>query len=113
MSRTAIVFAALAAIVAAAAAVLMLSGRFSPEARRERTLRQLNTSGVIVRRACGLGEAYVDGARWAEMRDGAREQAAEAVASWCAEQGGSRTVTIFDANSRTPLGRWNGKQFEP
>ena len=111
MSRTVGVLAALAAIIAIAA-VLMLKGRFSPEARRERTLRNLNTSGVIVRRACGLGEAYVDGARWTEMRDGAREEAAEAVASWCAEQGGSSTLTIFDANSRARLGRWNGSQME-
>ena len=110
MSRTTVIVAALVALVAVIGAALFLSGGFSsPEARRERTLRQLNTSGVVVRRACGLGEAHVDGARWAEMRGDAQQEAASALASWCAEQGGASTLTILDANSRARLGHWDGQ----
>ena len=107
MSRPAIIVAVVV-LGAAAVAALVLSGRFSPEARRERALRNLNTSGVVVRRACGLGEAHVDGARWAEMRGDAQRDAAAALASWCAEQGGASTMTIIDANSRARLAHWDG-----
>ena len=104
-----LIVAALVVLVALAATALFLSGQFSPEARRERTLRRLNTSGVVVRRACGLGEAHVDGARWTEMRGEAQEEAALALASWCAEQGGASTMTILDTNSRVRLGHWDGR----
>ena len=104
--------AALVAVVVIAGIALMLSGRFSPEARRERTLRRLNDSGIVVRRACGLGEAHVDGARWTELRGEGQEEAAAALASWCAEQGGASAITILDANSRARLARWNGSSLE-
>ena len=104
--------AAVVVLVLVTGAALFLSGRFSsPEARRERTLRRLNTSGVVVRRACGLGEAHVDGARWTEMRGEAQEEAASALASWCADQGGASAITILDANSRARLGHWNGSSL--
>ena len=104
-----LIVAAIVVLIALAAAALFLSGRFSPEARREGTLRRLNTSGVVVRRACGLGEAHVDGARWTEMRGDAQQEAASALASWCAEQGGASTMTILDANSDARLGHWDGR----
>ena len=108
MSRPAVIVAAFVVLVAVGAAALMLSGRFSPEARRERTLRRLNASEVVVRRACGLGEAHVDGAKWTDMRGEAQAEAAAALASWCAEQGGASTITILDAHSRARLGHWDG-----
>ena len=111
MSRAAIIVAAVVVLGAVAATALILSGPLSPEARRDRTLRRLNTSGVVVRRACGLGEAHVDGARWTEMRGDAQEDAASALASWCAEQGGASTMTIIDANSRARLGHWDGNSL--
>jgi hypothetical protein len=82
------------------------------EARRARLLRRLNEQEIVVRRSCGLGEAYVDGGRWSRLNAGDQERAAAAIASWCAEQGGEKTLDVLDSNTRTSLGRWNGAAFE-
>jgi hypothetical protein len=102
-----------AVVLLAGAAALIMSGAFSPEARRDRLLRSLNDRGIVVRRSCGLGEAHVDGARWREMSPDSRREAASAIAGWCAEQGGENRLTILDSDSHVQLGRWNGSSLEP
>jgi hypothetical protein len=101
-----------AVLLLAGAALLMMSGAFSPEARRDRLLRQLNDRGVVVRRSCGLGEAHVDGALWRDMTADAREKAAAAIAGWCAEHGGENRLTILDSNTHGVVARWNGSSLE-
>lgn len=100
-------------LLLAALVVAFLTGQFSPERQRERALRRFSEDGTVVRRSCGLGEVHVDGARWQDLSARDRERAAAAIASWCAEQGGPETLTVFDANTRAVLVRWNGTSFEP
>lgn len=107
-------------IVAASILLLVLLGAFllrdqlfpSAETRRERLLRRLNEQEIVIRRSCGVGEAYVDAARWNNLSADDRERAAAAIASWCAEQGGERTLNVLDSNTRVSLGRWNGASLE-
>ena len=99
-------------VLVAIIAALIMTGTFSPEARRERLLRQLNERGVVVRRSCGLGEAHVDGALWRDMTADAKEKAAAAIAGWCAEQGGENKLTILDSNTHGVLARWTGSGLE-
>ena len=96
----------------AAFAIAFLSGQFSPDRQRERALRRFNEDGTVVRRSCGLGEVHVDGARWQDLSSRDRERAASAIASWCADQGGPATLTVFDVNTRAALARWDGKTLE-
>ena len=88
-----------------------LASRYT-ESRSERMIRQLNGSEVLVRRSCGLGAAYVDAARWRKLGATEQQRAADAIATWCASQGGEKTLTIFDAETRATLGRWNGTALE-
>jgi hypothetical protein len=109
MRRIIIVVAILAG---AAVAAVLLSGVFSTERQRERALRRFSSDGTVVRRSCGLGEAHVDRARWQVLSAEDQARAASAIASWCTEQGGVPTLTVFDADTRTPLARWNGSALE-
>jgi hypothetical protein len=109
--RTLIV--AVCLVVLAAAVIFVVSRRMSPEGRRDRMLRSLNETGTVVRRSCGLGEAHVDGARWQQLGSERQQEAAAAIASWCAEQGGQATLNVIDSNTRTTLARWNGSSLEP
>ena len=114
--RRPIIIAVVLLLLAAAAFVFRygdrLTSRFTEEGRRERVLRRLNNREILIRRSCGLGTAYVDGARWRDL--GAQEQrrAAEAIAAWCLSQGGERTLMIVDATTRANIARWNGERFE-
>lgn len=102
----------IAIVALGALALAFLTGQFSSERQRERALRRFSEDGTVVRRSCGLGEVHVDGARWQDLSSRDRERAASAIASWCAEQGGPATLTVFDANTRAVIARWNGENLE-
>ena len=89
-----------------------LSSRLTVEGRRERVIRRLNDREILIRRSCGLGTAFVDGGRWRELSASEQQRAADAIAAWCLEHGGNRTLMIVDATTRTNIGRWNGTALE-
>lgn len=107
--RKVIVIVAIAILALAAFAFFRYN---TGERSRERVLRRLNENGVVVRRSCGSGEAHVDAARWRGLNAGDQERAAEAIASWCTEQGGSNTLTVVDYQTRNTIARWNGSVLE-
>lgn len=111
-TRTLIVIAGVLLVLLGAAFLLRDELFPTAEARRERLLRRLNEQEIVVRRSCGLGEAHVDGGRWSRLNAEEQERAAAAIASWCAEQGGEKTLNVLDSNTRTSLGRWNGTSLE-
>lgn len=108
--RIRLIIAACILVLLAGAGFVLLSG--TPEGRRDRLLRRLNSQEILIRRSCGSGEAYVDGPRWNRLDPEDKERAASAIASWCAEQGGQNTLTVLDVNTRANLGRWSGTAFE-
>jgi hypothetical protein len=89
-----------------------LASRLTVEGRRERVMRRLNDREILIRRACGLGTAYVDAGRWRELSPAEQRRAADAIAAWCQAHGGDKTLMIVDATTRTQLGRWNGAELE-
>jgi acyl-CoA synthetase (AMP-forming)/AMP-acid ligase II len=89
-----------------------LTSRLTVEGRRERIMRRLNDREILIRRACGLGTAYVDGGRWRELSAAEQRRAADAIAAWCQAHGGDRTLMIVDATTQANLGRWNGSDLE-
>ena len=98
-------------LLAGAVAFLLgdrLASRFTTEGRRQRMLSRLHDDEILVRRSCGVGEAYVDAGRWRGLSDSDRQRAADAIAAYCASQGGGNTLTVLDAESRAVLGRWDG-----
>ena len=107
--RKVIVIVAIAIAALAAFAFLRYN---SGEQSRERLLRRLNENGVVVRRSCGSGEAYVDATRWRGLDPRDQERAAAAIASWCADQGDTTTLTFVDYQTRSAIARWNGTSLE-
>lgn len=112
-----VIIAVVVVLIAGAAAVLLLDGggpasMFSAEGRRARMLARLNGTEVVTRRSCGTGEAYVDAAKWRALGSRDQERAAEALASYCASQGGDGTLAIVDRDSYARVGRWNGTALE-
>ena len=89
-----------------------IASRFSAEGRRARMLARLNNTDVVSRRSCGTGEAYVNAAKWQDLGSRDQERAAEALAAYCASQGGDGSMAIIDGNSYARLGRWNGTALE-
>ena len=110
------VIAVLVLLAAAGVAFLVgperIASRFSAEGRRARMLARLNSTEVVSRRSCGTGEAYVNAAKWQDLGSGDQERAAEALASYCASQGGDGTIAIIDGNSYARVARWNGTALE-
>jgi hypothetical protein len=107
------VVAVIVVVVLFAAGLVLLMGdrltsRFTAAGRRDRMLRRLTSTEILVRRSCGPGEAYVDAARWNQLSSADRQLAADALASYCAAQDGATTVTVYDASSRETLARGTG-----
>ena len=103
-----------AAVIAALAAIIAATQRdlFTAEGRRMRALRNLESSGLVVRRSCYTSETFVNGPAWGRMAQTDQLRAAEALGEYCSQQGTSGEMTILDAESRQKLAHWNRTTFQ-
>jgi hypothetical protein len=101
--------------ILAALAVMVIVSRsslFDAEGRRARMLRNLEHSGLVVRRSCASMETFVQASRWSAMSQSDQESAARALGAYCQEQGGTGQMTVLDTESRQKLAHWNGSALQ-